>query len=572
MKKLNKRLIKILVAIAFISAVAIISNKVSASTTFDKISLDIYVESNGDANITETWKVDADSGTELYHPYYNLGNSQIKDLTVSYKGIKYETLSEWNVKASRSKKAYKCGLNPVSNGVEICWGLNELGDNNIYTVNYTITNFVSQLEDNQMIYWTLIPYDFSNEIDEAEITIHSNVYFANTIDVWGYGKKGAPCYVENGKIHMIAKDIESNEYMTILAKFPNGTFSNVENEIPGNFQHYLDMAEKDAVHYKELDREETIKAIVGAIIFVIFPIVAFIFVVGVASLKEFSYGEYGRKVDKKGEYFRDIPLGGDIFKAFYVGTKYGICTKLDGKIAGALFLKWIKEKKIILNKNEKGGWFGKDEFSFTLSYTGTFENHLEGDFYEMVRKASKDGILEKNEFKKWCTSHYTEIDKWLRNIDKETLEALKQEGLVVEKEKKFLCFKGKAPTVTQSLYEEATHLAGLKRYLKEYTLIKERQAPEVELFESYLIFAQLFGISDEVTKQFSELYPDLIDKTSFNSYNYLLYSNMYSKSFATAYSRAIASARAYSGGGGGFSSGGGGGGSFGGGGGGGGCR
>ena len=202
MEKLNKRLIKILIAIAFISAVAIISNKVSASTTFDKISLDIYVESNGDTNITETWKVDADSGTELYHPYYNLGNSQIKDLTVSYKGIKYETLSEWNVKASRPKKAYKCGLNPVSNGVEICWGLNELGDNNIYTVNYTITNFVSQLEDNQMIYWTLIPYDFSNPIGSVQITIYSDFDYDSDTPVWGYGNYGGTCYVYDGYIEM----------------------------------------------------------------------------------------------------------------------------------------------------------------------------------------------------------------------------------------------------------------------------------------------------------------------------------------------------------------------------------
>ena len=53
--------------------------------------MDIYVDNNGDAYVTETWKCNVTQGTEVYHPYYNLGNSVIKDLTVmDVKQIKVE--------------------------------------------------------------------------------------------------------------------------------------------------------------------------------------------------------------------------------------------------------------------------------------------------------------------------------------------------------------------------------------------------------------------------------------------------------------------------------------------------
>ena len=52
------------------------------------------------------------------------------------------------------------------------------------------------------------------------------------------------------------------------------------------------------------------------------------------------------------------------------------------------------------------------------------------------------------------------------------------------------------------LKQEAIELAGLKRYLNEYTLIKERQAIEVQLFEEYLIYAQIMGIAKKVAKEF----------------------------------------------------------------------
>ena len=68
----------------FVLSIAIFGlTKSVKANSINKISMDIYVNSNGDATISEIWDCNATKGTEIYHPYYNLGNSTIKNLSVS---------------------------------------------------------------------------------------------------------------------------------------------------------------------------------------------------------------------------------------------------------------------------------------------------------------------------------------------------------------------------------------------------------------------------------------------------------------------------------------------------------
>jgi hypothetical protein len=164
--------------------------------------MDIYVDANGDAYVTETWNCIVSEGTEVYHPYYNLGNSKIKDLTVSEGNVKYKTLSKWKTSGTLESKANKCGINKISDGVELCWGISGYGSHT-YTAKYTITNFVSATTDAQMIYWTLIPHKFSTSIGQVYIKIYTDFNIEDTIDVWGYGNYGGTAYVYDGYIEMI---------------------------------------------------------------------------------------------------------------------------------------------------------------------------------------------------------------------------------------------------------------------------------------------------------------------------------------------------------------------------------
>ena len=565
-----KKTIKIIFIFLFALALFSIGSKVEANS-IQSISMDIFVDDNGDANVTETWKCNVTKGTEVYHPYYNLGNSVIKNLSVMDGSTQYEQLSYWNTSGTLESKANKSGINRISNGVELCWGISKYGSHT-YTAKYTITNFVSETSDAQMIYWTLIPYEFSNSIGKAYIRIHTNFDIADTTDVWGYGNYGGTAYVYDGYIEMQSDGaLDTNEYMTILVKFPLGTF-NATNKLDYDFDHYYNMAEEGATKYT--DSPSTLDVFIGIIV-TIFQIVFWITIVcviinAVNSAKGLDYGIEGKKIPKDVPYFRDIPCKKDIYRAYYIGYQYDII-KNKTDILGAIILKWLKEGKIRIEEKETGGIFKKENTVIVLKETNpeSFSEPKEKELFNMLYEASKDGYLESKEFEKWCEHSYSKILSWFdKIIDNEKIK-LVQEGLIEEKEDaKMKIFKNKKYVATRELKQEAIELAGLKRYLNEYTLIKQREAIEVQLFEEYLIFAQIMGIAQKVAKQFKDIYPEVIQQSNFTSYDYIMFINMSSNRGISAAQSAKSRAESYSSGGGGFSSGGGGGGSFGGGGGG----
>ncbi|MCR5187241.1 MAG: DUF2207 domain-containing protein, partial [Clostridia bacterium] len=145
------------------------------------------------------------------------------------------------------------------------------------------------------------------------------------------------------------------------------------------------------------------------------------------------------------------------------------------------------------------------------------------------------------------------------DIIKDEKDILVNEGLITFEKKTF----GKKYHATQQLRQYAEEIYGLKRYLLDYTLIPDRQAIEVALFEEYLVFAQMLGIAKQVAKEFKDLYPQIIEQSNFSSYDNIMFIHAYSYSGVHAATVAQARAQSYSSGGGGFSSGGGGGGSFG---------
>ena len=580
-----KKTLKIFLIFFFMIILFSVGKSVQANS-IDKISMDIYIDKYGDAHITEIWDCYTNQGTEVYHPYYNLGNSEIKNLTVKEGNNNYTTLSKWNTSGTLSSKANKCGINKISNGVELCWGISKYGSHT-YTVNYTITNFVSELTDSQMIYWTLIPYEFSNSIGQVYIKIHSDFKIPMSTDVWGYGNYGGTAYVYNGYIEMQSDGrLATNEYMTILVKFPKGTFDTT-NKLNLNFDYYLNIAEEGTTKYEEAKSYINIDP--EFIFYIIFLVIIYVltsFKVYKKPLHSLNFGAEGKKIPKDVPYYRDIPCKKDIFRAYYIAQEYGL-TKNKTDVLGAIILKWLKDGLIRLEQKETGNVFKKENTVVVLNETDANQliEQEEIELFKMLKYASQDGYLENKEFEKWCNRSYSKILSWFDDIIRKGRAKLIEDGkIVIEEKVNFLNLKHKAYIATPELREEAIKLAGLKRYLNEYTLIKDREAIEVHLFEEYLIFAQIMGIAQKVAKEFKELYPDIIEQSNFTSYNNITFIHMCSSRGVSqahaARTRAESRARNYSsggggfssGGGGGFSSGGGGGGSFGGGGGGGGFR
>ena len=533
---------------AVIGIILILICSVVQANEMRSIDMNVFIDENGNANVTETWQYYSDSGTECYHSYKNLGNSKIKNLIVSDDVMTYEILDGWDVNGSFDDKKYKCGINNTSDGIEICWGMSEYG-NKEYVVNYVITNFVSELNDSQMAYWELIPQGTAPQ--EASITIWSELDYEDTLPVWGYGNYGGFCYVADGKIEMKSDGaLDDDEYMTILVKFSNGMFNCVE-KIDEDFEYYYDLSVENAEKYQEDDVTGTL----AVIIFFMITVFTFILSIAVISMQENVKVEKSDiKSMKSAPLYRDIPCNGNVERAFYISVLYKL-TKKDADLFGALLLKWLKMDLISIQPDLRG-----KKKAIVLKNTGDsndFDSQKEKEIYNMMKVASKDDVLSQGEFEKWCNKNYNKIFKWLENVKKEEIDELVKEGKITK-------LKKNKYQAESTLTKDAMELAGLKNFLKEYTLIKERTPIEVKMFEEYLIYAQIFGIAKEVQKAFKDLYPDIVAESCYSTYDNINFIYMYSNSAMESAARA--QANAYNSGGGGFSSGGGGGGSFGGGG------
>lgn len=561
-----RKLFKILLFSLLIYVIFSLEKVVNANT-INNISMNIYIDDNGNADVTEVWQCNVNEGTEVYHPYYNLGTSEIENFSVSLGSTQYTTLDTWKTSGSLSSKAYKAGINHISNGVELCWGISKYGQNS-YTVKYTITNFVVGLNDSQMIYWTLIPYEFSNRIGQVTINIRAPFSIPSSTDVWGYGNYGGTAYVNNGFITMASDGtLDNDEYMTILVKFPSNSF-NVESKLDNDFQYYLDMAEEGAKHYS--DSFDFIAFVPVILILIVFTFTILLYYISQKNKDRLKFENKSNKLPKKKDipYYRDIPCNKDIFLLFFIGFQFNIIKKKTD-LLGSVILRWVRNKQVTFQKN--GDKSSDTSIIFSEELKSTISDENEKKLYNMFLEASKDGVLEDSEFSKWCNVNYREILDWFDTILDTEKDKLVQNGLLIEVKKDFLSYE--KYIATPELRQYALNIAGLKKYLEEYTLIADREVPDVVLFEDYLILAQMFGIADEVSKNFKKLYPDLITQTNFDSYNTVTFINLYAvHGMNSAYSANRAAARNYSSGGGGFSSGGGGFGSFGGGGGGGGFR
>ena len=225
------------------------------------------------------------------------------------------------------------------------------------------------------------------------------------------------------------------------------------------------------------------------------------------------FGKEKRKINyKKIDYYRDLPCGNNYLRAYWLIYNYQL-GKCDEDLIGSLFLKWIKDGNIKFEKKETGSiihFINKpkecaeiEEKIYTQMFEASFGNKYTG--YEV------DNILSVEEFKIWYKNNYSKVSEWFNQLLDYEVDCLIEEGKIkIEKKKNGTSYKLKY-IVDDSMREEALKLAGLKHFLTDFTIINNRETMEIMLFDSYLIYASLFGIADKVYDTVSDLYPKSYD-------------------------------------------------------------
>ena len=520
----------------------------SARPYLHSLDIRVVLSHNGDARITETRVMDIDDeGTECYIGLGNMGGSEVRDLVVSDEnGTQYENIGSWDIDRSRSWKEGKCGIVYKHNGYELCWGLGNSG-NRTYTTSYTITSLVHAYPDADAIRHVFLDQDVSPKPDHAKISIEAedSILFSDeNCGIWGFRFGGELGFQDGRIIAYNTEDFGHSGAMYIMVRFNKGMFEPTIQE-DDTFEHKKELAFEgsDYTSDDEWTAEDTIILVIMAICFFIVPIVGAIWY--------FIYVWRARKkVNKDLLWYRDIPMKGnlqqanDVLNAYkYFGTDYN-------NLLSACILKLIDMGAISIEQrlNSKG----KTEQNFVIHELENYADQplLLRKIHSMFKTAAgEDTVLEPKELRSFMRSSKNEsiTDSFINTLHTKT-------SISYYKER----------------FDDVRQVFGLKKFLKEFSLLDERHVNEVSLWKDYMIYATLFGIADQVIKDMKKINPEYfnMDQVAAQMANDttlpMIYSTLHSGTSRAVANKAAREARAsghgghssWGGGGGGFSGGG----------------
>ena len=521
------------------------------------LDIRVVLYKNGDALISETRKMTIDSeGTECYIGLANMGQSVIKDLTVTDEtGARY-VYTDWDVSESRSWKQYKCGIVTTKRCYELCWGLGAEGERT-YTTTYIMTGLVRGYPDACAIRHVFLDTAVLPKPEHARVAITTAdttmVISDETCGLWGFKFQGE-LWFENG--YMMAETTEpmnSEAGLYLMARFPKEMFEPTIWE-EDSFEDKKEEAFEGSDY--EYDEDEDGMSCFEWLMFILVYGGAALLVIGSVVWRIYSVWSAKRKLNKNLLWYRDIPLNGNLQEANKILNAYKYFNSDYNNLMSACILKLISMG--IITIETKPNHKGKMEPNFVIHDYKEIDKQpvLMRQLYKIFKEsAGSDRVLEPWELKSYMrsTSHQSVIDQFVT-----TLHAKKD--------------LSKYPPTDKGVNE----VFGLRKFLKEFTLLDERELKEVTLWKDYMIYATLFGIADKVIKEMKQVNPAYFDMDRVASQMAddmtlpLIYSTLQRSTSSAVAAKAAREHRAH--GGGGHSSWGGGGGGFSGGGGGGGVR
>ncbi len=549
MKKLYFSFIILILSLCFCALPAGAQNHVT------EIDILVTVRDDGSAYVVQSWQGTFFEGTENYLPIATNG-IRITDFSVSDKDGSYTYISPWNIDASMEEKAGKCGVLETVDGVELCFGISQYGENR-YTLEYVIHDFLKSYTDYDGVNFMFVNPDMSTFPTDAKVRIvlqNGTLLTEENARIWAFGYDGMVEF-DNGAVtayttcaltgnDSVILMLELDKGILSPASFVNESFETVKsNAFSGSDYDY----EKPDSLAKKLLKALFVGLVLLLILFLLIHIIR-----RKMAIKKFY---------QAANYFRDVPNGKNMRITHYLAQTFDVA-KEESNLLGALFLSMINEGCLEPQIEEDVGFFGKTKETVSLKLVKEPADSSALELYRMLCPAAgEDGILQAKELEKYSYRNPYQIPAFLSSVKSygET-EFISRGGFLKRKgnQIKYLSHIGQ---------EELSETMGLQKYLKEFTLISEREIEELPIWKDYLVYATLYGIAEEVLKQLKKTYPAQTADIELYQRNVLV-ANSYHRRMYTSSQKAIqaqrskgAGGRASFGGGGGFSGGGCGGGS-----------
>lgn len=463
------------------------------------IDIEATVRDDGAVDIVERWDVTVTSGTEWYLVRNNLGEISIEDFKVNdnVQGP-LRNIGKWDVDASRQRKAGKCGINRTDSGLELCWGIGEYGDH-VFTVRYTMTNACKAAPDADYLHVQFISPGINPSPEHARLSIRLSDRQIDTTfaRIWGFGYVGTTEFCEDGSlVFETDEEFSGRSSMIAMVRFDKGVI-HPASQSDRTFEEVRERAFEGSSYKWEDDPDEDIMADLKAIILSIVGGLAALVGIFTALEKHKMKNILGPQRKEGIIWFRDVPYEGNLLAANVVATLVKE-TGTKGNLTSAMVLRMIQKGALTAMRNAKG------KVDIALGPVGKSEEL--GPQYVKLREilsdaAGDDDLLQEKEFKRWARRNTDELTAWNLANTAAGRSWLETADLM------------HGDKCTEAGVTQARNLLGLKKYLSEFTLISERETPEVVLWQDYLTFAMIFGIADKVAEQLKEINAEIYSQT-----------------------------------------------------------
>lgn len=478
------------------------------------VDMDVSVEllENGTGIITEERRVDLESGTELYIVLNEEDGLEVMDFQVD--GMTEDT--DWDSDRSREEKAGTYGILETRDGVELVWGIEEYGEQT-YTLSYTVTNIVRQLEDGQALFWD---FNTFGELAPENLTIEIRGPQAFTLDntqLWGFGYDGQVVLEDGVLVSQSEGGVEANRPVAVLMQFLNDPF------IPS---YYVD--ETLGEQYERAEAETSrggsgdgfdsslLIALVGTLVT---TVAAFLFALFKIDSKKKEEGKvpsgYEQRKNNKGVMFTAIPYKeGELTDIAYFLQRLQKGTY--EQYIFAYLLKWSKEKVISITTDSTGkGKKGRTLLTFS---PGAFNKKRENSFntsqFELdlwklfLQATNENNQITNKEMTKWAEKNGEKLYALQKSLLEESEAVLVREGYLKEKTVKFLMMTLPFMSTTkkgQRLFDQLTQFENHINALEKDATLSYRQLIEEK---DFLIWASLYGKEEEMIDKLEEVVPE----------------------------------------------------------------
>ena len=488
-----------------------------SATDIHSIKTEVYLHRNGNAVVVQQWNVTITGGTEWFIPIQDLGQRGIRSFSVFENDREFVNEERsWNSNRTLEQKKFRCGISETGpESLELCWGQGEPGEH-VYDIMYIIDNLVQASSDgeNDVFNWQFLNDEWSARPQQVSLTVYN---YADSAYVWQAGEEGnmgvwvfgceADCTVEEGVVRIESTEpFDYDSHLTVMMRFDKGLFDPRTQEAR-TFEQLRDDAflgsdygfteedwtpeHKGLLYYlKEIFKTLGAIAIGVAIPVFVLLVLPWLLVMAWRKLTGRRYRKSVFGSRRITGWSRELPLDGKLYAAYSIlkeGDQLASGDSLFVNMMGAYFLRWIHKGLVVCEKDLQQE--GRMNLRFTQPTPDGLQTNdeLELKYYKSARLASGNNlILEADEFSKWSKAHSASVCAWPD-------EARRAGGKVWK----------------PLPMEERRKVVEFKNFLQNFTISQEREAPEVALWQEYLVYAQLFGIADKVTENLEKLYPKL---------------------------------------------------------------